>query len=772
MRLKNTIAFLLLVFASNVASAATVDKLSIVVREKGDGKPLPDVTVVIKDSSLFQRSDKSGRLEFENIDSHAMLKFVARGYETAYADVDGQTSMEFYLTPIEIEGRGVAIVADRIPQKAGKIAMSKEELEHTPGAMGDAVGALKALPGVVSAEDGGAQVYLRGSDKYDNATVVNRIPIGYLYHFDGARSTIHPSLVEDINLFLSNPPVQYEDVIGGVTDVRLRSPLKDRVHKHFDISAIESSFLVEGPVGDIDAQGRQDSYVFSGRRSYIDLILSPSKINDQFGDKNKDPDKRDQIVKVPYFYDGQLSYRHEIDRGYIDYSFFTASDRIKADLREGETVDPNLIGEFSANNNYKSYSATWHQALSPTTTLDFPLVYFRKQMRVNLGNIAGQPFFANRTENRYSLMPQYIIKSGADSEWTIGSEMRYIEVPVDVFIPPPDLGNTQIPITDRTPARLSDNIYAAGSAIYVDHMYRWNRYFKTFLGLRGTRAKVTGGFSNHKWMPRLGLEYQLSQQDLLTANLGSHVQYPMDFELVEGIGNPQLGLNEAIHRSIGLEHKVDANWDIKTELYDKSMSNLVIGLKDSEPRQFANAGEGRAYGIDIFLKRKRSHGRMGWISYSYGKTTRKNEYGENIDFDGDQPHTIKAVWGQRFIDGPFDWMKRYTEWNWSIKAEVHSGRLHTPIIGKEQRSSGTSYRPIYGEPNSIRLPTYFRSDLRLERDILHDRRKSKFYVEILNFTNHKNIEDYDYGRDLEKLDNPDIVTGFPIFPFVGYETNF
>jgi len=771
MRIQNFIYFVL--FSVNTSlSAATLDKVDVTVRENGDGRPLADVTVVILDSPIFQRSDAAGNVTFENIPGDAQLKFVARGFETRIVNIEGKNRLDVFITPLDIEGHGVSIVADRISQKAGKISMSKEELEHTPGAMGDAVGALKSLPGIVSAGDGSAEVYMRGSSLSDNATVVNRIPIGYLYHFDGARSTIHPSLVEDINLFLSNPPVQYDDVLGGVTDVRLRAAEKDRLHRHIDISLIESNFLIEGPVGDLDAQGKQDSFVVSGRRSYIDFILSPQKINEQFGDESKDPDKRDQIIKVPYFYDGQLMYRHEIDQGYVDFGYFTAGDKVELDIREGETVDPNLIGEVNAENNYQSANVTWHQALSPTTILDLPLVYYRDQLRFNLGNIDGQPFYAYRTVNRYSLLPQYVIKSDPATEWVVGSELRYVEVPVDLHIPPPDLGNTQIPITDRTPSKVSDTIYGAGSAIYVNYLYSWNERFKTLVGLRGTGAKVSGGFSNQRWMPRFGIEYQISTKDLITANYGKHVQYPQDFEIVEGMGNPKLGFNESIHRSLGWERRINSDWDIKTEIYDKPMSNLVIGLMDTEPRQFANAGEGYAYGIDIFLKRKRSQGRMGWFSYSYGKTTRKNEFGEKIDFDGDQPHTIKVVWGQRFSDGPFNWMKPHTLWNWSVKMEVHSGQLITPIVGKEERDGTSTYRPIYGASNSLRLPTYFRADLRIERDILAKARKSKFYLEIINVSNHKNIEDYDYGRDLEKLDNPDIVTGLPFFPFFGFETNF
>ena len=775
MRSLNYLIYGIVCAFSTTVSAATLETLTITVHEKGDGKPLADVTVLLKDSSNFQRSDSSGVVVFKDVDDHAVFKFIARGYETVFKPAIGKPTLNVFLAPLELEGQGVSITADRIPQKAGKITMSKEELVHTPGAQGDPIAALTSLPGVISANESGGDVYMRGSDTYDNATVVNRIPIGYLYHLGGARSTINPELVDDINLFLSNPPVQYYDVLGGVTDVRLRAPKKDRTHKYFDISMIESSFLIEGPVGNADANGKQDSYFFGGRRSYYDLIISPSTINDMIKDDSKDPDKQNQLIEVPYFYDANALYRHELARGYLDFAFFTAFDRIDFDLREGQSVDPNKIGELSAAVNYQSYSATWHENISPNISLDFPLVYYRDKTRVSLGNIGGTSYYAYSSDNQYSLLPQYVIKTSESSQWTVGSELHYFETPVDIYFPAPDLGNVQTPLTDRTPSKISDTIYATGSAIYVDYNHKWNNRFKTLFGIRGTRAKVSSGFSNNKWMPRLGIEYQLTKQDLLTANYGKHAQYPIDFQMIDDIGNPNLGLNEAVHRSLGLEHQINQDWNLKAEIYDKPMSNLVIPLQNTEPRQYANAGSGYAYGIDIFLKRKRSHGRMGWIGYSYGKTKRKNEFGETIDFDGEQPHTIKAVWGQGFADGPFDWMKRNKLWNWSVKLEAHSGRLITPIVATEARDPNDpsqGIRPIYGATNSLRLPTYLRADLRLERDILSNTSKSKFYVEIMNVTNRKNIVDYDYGADLEKVDNPNLVTGTPIFPFIGFETKF
>lgn len=755
--------------------ADSLDTFTVQVLEKGDGRPVPGATVVIMKHDDYLETDNNGKAVFHNVPKHMLLKILAQDYETVKVTNNGEATLTVYLPPISVEGQGVEIVADRVTEKAGKITMSVEELKHTPGAQGDPIAALKTLPGVVSSREESSDVYMRGSDVYDNATLVNRIPIGYLYHFGGFRSTINADLVSDINLFLSNAPVQYPDILGGITDVKLRAPKKDRLHGKFDISLVEAAFLLEGPAFDAKDGKTPDSFFIGGRRSYFDLILSADWFNNTFGDDDKPKEEQNQLIEVPRYYDLSAQYRHEIDNGHIDYNYFAASDSIDFDIREGSNVDPNLIGELTSGTLYQSISVSLEQQLSSRYTLSFPVVYHKDKLRINGGNSAEGAYFVNRDSNTYSLLPQITYRSSDVEEWVIGSGASYFEVPVSLHIAPPNLGKVQVPITDRIARVVDTTVYAHGSAVYLNHHYQWTPRFKSLIGVRGTYAQASGGFARSKWMPRFGMEYNVSKETLLTANYGNFAQYPIDFQLVEGFGNPNLNFNQAIHRSLGVEHKINREWDAKVEIYDKPMHDLVIALDGVEPTQYENAGEGYSYGIDVFIKRKRSEGRMGWLSYSYARTSRTNEKGEKQPFDGEQPHTLTVVWGQPFSDGPFDWMKSWKRWNWSVKMLTHTGSRYTPIIGTEQRDPadpGQGIRPVYGELNSGKLPTYFRTDLRIERDILSNTRKSKFYVEILNATNRKNIVDYDYGADLEKVDNPDIVTGLGLFPFIGYETEF
>ena len=249
---------------------------SVTIKEKGTGVAVEGATVVLVDSEDYDTSSLKGLVKFSDVDISKTIKVIATGYETEEFPIE-QDNKQFvlYVSPVSFEGDGLEVVADRLDEKISKVRLSKAELIDAAGSGGDPLRAISALPGVVSSGEETAEVYMRGSDSRDNEFLVNGVPVGYLYHFGGLWSTINPSLIEDMNVFLGGFPVEYGDALGGVIDTKLRAPRNDRMHYKFDLSTISGAFLVEGPVPGTGVAGEDsDSFYISGRRSYFDLLLS------------------------------------------------------------------------------------------------------------------------------------------------------------------------------------------------------------------------------------------------------------------------------------------------------------------------------------------------------------------------------------------------------------------------------------------------------------------------------------------------------------------
>ena len=757
----STIVIFLITTWINYAIASDI---SITLKEKGDGSRIEGGTVVLNDGATYDSSNEFGEVHFTDIDTIANIKVLAPGYETLLlANPPTKPIFTLYLEPLVVEQEGLVVTAERLEEKTSKISLSTQELTKTAGSGGDPVKALTSLPGIVPTDEGSAQVYMRGSNANDNIAWVNGAPVGYLYHFGGFQSTIHPSLVDDINVFLGGFPVNYGDALGGVMDVRLRNPKQDRLRYHFDISTIASSFLVEGPAG----EANNDSFFVAGRRSYIDLILSPSQASDAFEDEeDEDPD---QIVLVPRFYDFQALYRHELNKGHVDGYFFAAGDAMAFELRDSAKSDPQLAGKAREKTEYQTTGFTWQQEWNKNWDSLTTLAYIHEKSSSQVGrDDDGNPFYARVEENTLYLQPEIRKHLDTGDLLSFGLSSAYAEIPVDAYAPRSNReDDADFDFTTQKKYRLKKTLYAHEASPFIQLRQPWTDRLTTQIGLRHTNLKVSGGFSAHQFSPRLNLEYKATSSTLLTAAWGKYIQMPQGEEIVESFGNPSLLMTEAEHRILGIEHQLSPLYNVKAEVYHKPMKNLVIALDDNDPPDnYVNKGSGEAYGFDLFIKRKQTQGKMGWLSISWARSRRTNEItGITRDFSGDQPLTLTAVWGQPFGGS-------WSRWDWSIKAQVHSGRPYTAITGRHREDPNdpdSRWIPEYGKHNAERLPTYYKVDLRIGRKFLMRESNIKLYLDIQNITFAKNIVEYDYGNEYERIDDPKEITGMGFFPFIGVE---
>lgn len=746
------------------ANSAIAADMTIVVKEKGSGVPIEGATVVVGNGDTYGETNRRGETHLSGIDMPTQVKILAAGFETLVAPVpQGGINSTFYLTPFAIESAGLSVTAERLVEKVSRLTLSTSELTKSAGSGGDPLKAITALPGVIATSEGSAEVYMRGSNGNDNIIWVNNAPVGYLYHFGGFQSTINPALIEDINVFLGGFPVQYGDALGGVIDAKLRAPRNDRTRYKFDISTITSSFLVEGAAGESGG----DSFFVAGRRSYLDLIFSPADASDAFADDNEeDPD---QILLVPRFYDFQALYRHQLDGGYLDSYLFTAGDEMEMELRSSAKSDPQLAGKAREKKAYQTAGMTWQQRINKQWDSIATLAYMREKGAMRLGRDAqGDAFYSRVEEKTLFLQEALRWHPRADLQLSVGYDGGYANIPVDVYRPrsyredDPDFD-----FTTQKKYRLKKTLKAKEFSPYIKYRQQWGERLTTQLGLRHTNIELTGGFHAHQLSPRATLEYKLTPATLLTANWGQYIQMPAGEEIVASFGNPALLMTEAEHRILGIEHQLNPRYNIKAEVYHKPMKNLVIALdENAPPNNFSNQGTGEAYGFDLFIKRKPSQGKIGWLALSWARSRRTNEItGITRDFSGDQPFTVTAVWGQPFGG-------RWKRWDWSLKAQAHSGKPYTAIKSRSWDADNNRWIAEYGKYNAERLPNYYKVDLRIGREVLFNQSKLKFYLDMQNITFARNIVEYDYGNEYEKIDKPTEITGMSFFPFFGVEVEY
>jgi hypothetical protein len=201
---------------------------------------------------------------------------------------------------------------------------------------------------------------------------------------------------------------------------------------------------------------------------------------------------------------------------------------------------------------------------------------------------------------------------------------------------------------------------------------------------------------------------------------------------------------------------------VQPTLFYRRTWGLVMRNPDPSPplaRALVQNGEGRAYGAQILLRFTPSPNFSGWLAYTLSRSERRHDGDPSYRLlDQDQTHLLTAVGNVNFRGFVL-----------GARFRLATGMPRTPVIGSYLDTTTGQYPPIFGHQNSIRLPVFVALDVRVEK---HFRRRSLDfvpYLEVLNLTNHANVEEFAYDEQFTSRSN---ITGLPILAVAGLSVRF
>lgn len=701
--------------------------ISGVVWEKGTRKPLENVQVALKGKKTkLTSTDAKGRFEFTLVkESYFTLNVFALGYlKSRDFTVTPADNKSIKLKRIYLESAtmlsDVLVYADRNPDKVAKITVTGKELEAVAGTSGDPLRGLQTLPGIAVTNDGSAAPAIRGSSPGDNQYFADFIPVDYLFHFGGVVSVFNADLIEDLNLYASAYGAEYGDVLGGVIDVKLRDPKNDRLGVKINTNLFLSDILIEGPTA------KNQSFFLATRRSYYDLILPKTG---QLGDGGT------EYTRFPAFSDYQGKYLWRPNsRSKISLQLNGAKDEFKLFIpstSEDAERDPDFAGTNSLATRYDSQAIVWSQRLSKENNNKLAIGHSYSTFEQRAGSVGASEVVFNsfylREALSYEVNESHRLLLGADyTRSAVDLNLDFKDPKCTEFDPNCDFTSAQ-----RVSSKETINVDFYN--VYAKDRWRFNEAVTGILGVRGSYDTYLEEVFTE---PRLGLEWNFWENMMATAGWGKYHQFPDGLQVLDQFGNPDLSNLSAEHYVLGLGQEKKADWQWKVEGFYKNLDKLVI----ADPVvNYNNSGEGRAYGVDFFLKKDLTERFNGWASFTWSRSERENqETGEIFPASVDQPYNLKLVGNYRIT----------SKWTFGAKWLYHSGSPYTSVVGSILRPAATDqYLPIYGELNSSRLPAYHKLDLRLGRDFTYNTWKLNTYLEIINAYNQKNIADYSYNND-------------------------
>ncbi|HEX2733387.1 MAG TPA: TonB-dependent receptor plug domain-containing protein, partial [Polyangiaceae bacterium] len=161
------------------------------------------------------------------------------------------------------------------PREPTRYELKREELTSVPGTRGDPLRAVETLPGVGRSPDGGMPI-LRGAAQFESATFVDGAGLPFLYHFGGTTSVINPRLIDRVQVVPGNFSSRYGRVAGGIVEVQIKPPERERFGAVADVNLIDSSLLLSSPLG------KDTQVAVAGRRSNIDFVFDKLVPKDTF----------------------------------------------------------------------------------------------------------------------------------------------------------------------------------------------------------------------------------------------------------------------------------------------------------------------------------------------------------------------------------------------------------------------------------------------------------------------------------------------------------
>ncbi|CAM4254122.1 TonB-dependent receptor plug domain-containing protein [Pseudoalteromonas byunsanensis] len=644
------------------------------------------------------------------------------------------------------------------------ITENTEKLVEMPGAMGDPLRAVYALPGVVAAGGSMGEPAVRGSSPSDNIFEVDFMPAGYIFH-DFGSSIFNRHIIQDFQLYSAGYGAAYSNATGAVFDVNLRNPKYQPLTTTLDFTMFNAGIFLEGQTTENTA------FYVSARKSTLPLFFSAGEeLEDDEGNPNGVV-----INDAPDDHDYQGKWLWDIDNNNtLTFNFTGAEDSAAAGFNERADLakktpefqgDARFIREFNSQSLlWDHYHKDFHLRVGVGALDHSGRLEYGKQTTLSAG------YFEQESEQQYSYKAQLnyrinqkhrLITDFAyfDNETTYSYDtFQYLCTELD-----PDCD-----LKKGSPIQGNQQVDIDSAFIGFTHVWQLSDKLHSELGIQLQHNDYT---KEHFTMPRLALNYYVTDDSTITAKFGRYNRMQDIDYIIPKVGNPALKSQTSNHFTLGFEQQLQNEWSWSIEGYYKTMDNLPLAIEPNAPDAhmlYSNQVEGKAYGVDLLLSKNKTDNWYGWVALSYAKSERTDtRHQVTQDYFADTPLVFNAVFHYEINE----------LWEGGFNFTARSGQAYTPIVGvRENPGYENHFLPIYGEPFSERHDLYHRLDIRFERKTQLFGLNGKLILELMNAYGQKNVSyiDLDYKKmnTVDDLHIKEEEDDFEMRPSIGFSVTF
>ncbi len=622
----------------------------------------------------------------------------------------------------------------------------------------DVVRVVQMLPGVVARNDFNTGLTVRGGEADQNLILIDGFPIYNPFHLGGLFSTFMDATVGGIELISGAFPARYGGRLSSVLDVRSMDDARPGVHASADLSALAATGRVAGSF----AKGR-GSWSAAARRTYADAVVTA------FTNNVLPYHFRDFHGRATYALPGNWR---------LSVTGYSGKDVLDADFAELEADStPSRAGEGQWAVNWGN-QVLGVSASKELTNVRVPLLGWRIgesatfEHRLSTSRFStlldvGGGAFAQRNEVKDYRLAGSLRARGLAHEPSLGYDLatnrvRYASTSSET-------GTTDFDFTQRP----------TSAAVWAEDTWRLS---SRFLVEGGVRAE---GLTGRDWValsPRVSLKFFATPTLAFTAGAGRATQWmhslagdgPLRYFDVWIASDSFTPVATAWHWMAGAERRI-TDGTIRVEGYVKRYDRVMEANWSEDPSVRGDefyTDEGLSYGVDLLARHQPKTGLGGWISYSYGVSSRTRD-GVTWAPGHDRRHDLDAV---------ATW--RLSAYRFGARFGYGSGTPYTHIVGEVARRVydpsrdrwGTGDPQIFVEPlggprNGARYPATHRLDLDASREFRVRGGTVAPYLSVVNAYNAKNIFIYLYDYSTDRPTRR-AISQFPIVPSLGVRVDF
>lgn len=766
--------------------------LSGYMRDSQSGESLIAANVYVKELNISTQTNTYGFYSVTVPQGTYTVIFSYVGYGTTTQTVEIKESkvlnpeMRNQTEIKEIEVRSTRKDENVKGTEMGTVTLSVDKIKQLPVLFGetDILKTLQLLPGVQSAGEGNSGFYVRGGGPDQNLILLDDAVVYNSGHLFGFFSVFNSDALKSVTLIKGGMPSNYGGRLSSVVDVSMKEGNMKEYHVDGGIGLIASRLTLQGPI-----KKDKGSFMISGRRTYIDVLVKPFEKGNIAGSGY-------------YFYDANIKANYKLsdkDRVYLSgyfgrdhFIFNSPSGSFKADIPWGNSTATLRWNHQFNDKLFVNTTAVYN---------DYNFSFSGQQSSFGLKLTSGIQDWNGKVDFDYFSSFNHHFKTG-------------IIFTDHTFIP------NQISGTSGKTELKPDNAlirYGDEAAIYLQDDFDLSKKFKINAGLRYSAFAQIGPYERYIYdanqtktdsshygsgqivkaygglEPRLNIRYELDDKSSLKGSVTKTYQY---IHLISNNGStlptdiwvPSTVLvqpQEAWQYATGyFRNFLDNKLETSVEVYYKDMKHQIEYKEGYTPNNIQDPelsyvfGRGEAYGAEFFINKTK--GKLtGWIGYTLSWTWKyfpDLNNGNRFPAKYDRRHDLSVVASHELNP----------KWTLSAVFVYGSGNAITLPTSNYVISGSTPPNPStaqliqqHSDINAYRLPAYHRMDVSAVYTPKHKKDKkweSNWVFSVYNVYDHWNP--YFLYVDTQGSVAQGIsvsvkqVTIFPIIPSITYNFKF